>query len=126
MKKTIAIITLALFIILSWVIYTRRQSISVAPPAPIVVTVTPYRVDSVEGKLIATFQLTAKSPNISEMCVTTDQLLTCNWQPFLEFVKIPQVDLGESGNIYIKFKDDRGQESEIFSDTTNPAGPPNQ
>lgn len=68
-----------------------------------------------------TVHLSAESSvgNVTEMLIWSDTLSNTTWQPFESFVWLPLSDF-----VYVQFRDDMGNVSDIISDTPNPSGPP--
>ncbi len=68
-----------------------------------------------------TVHLTAYSSagNVTEMLIWTDTITNTIWQPYTPFVWLPVSDL-----VYARFRDEFGNESEIYSDTTDPVYTP--
>ena len=69
-----------------------------------------------------TVQFIAESArgNITQMMVWTDSNLAKKWQQFSTLLVLPI-----SENVYVKYRDDLNNESQIYSDTTIPKnGPP--
>lgn len=82
-----------------------------------------YRMDVDETeKLTLTVQLTATSQvgDVTEMLLWSDTLSNTMWMPFNQFVSLPSPD----DLVYVQFRDDQGNLTDVYSDTINPAGPP--
>jgi hypothetical protein len=69
-----------------------------------------------------TVELTAASSvgNVNEMVVWSDTISNTTWQSFTPFVWLPA-----SESVFARFRDDIGNVTGVYSDTINPAGPPN-
>lgn len=71
-----------------------------------------------------TVQFVAQSTkgNITEMMVWTDSNQTKNWQKFSTLLTLPVNE-----NVYVKYRDNLNNESQMYTDTTIPKnGPPQQ
>lgn len=69
-----------------------------------------------------TLELSAQSSAgaVSEMLIWTDTLDNTSWQPFTSYVELPISDY-----VFVRFRDQQGNESENKISTLNPAvGPP--
>jgi hypothetical protein len=90
-----------------------------AEESPIVGSVSIYRIN---GDTM-TVQLIAQSSegNVTSMKVWTDSNNDSQWRPFSALVKIPTSEF-----VYAQYLDDRGNLSQVYSDTIHPPqGPPN-
>lgn len=95
-----------------------KSSETVASPASVISgTVWVYT----RSAITMTLEVTASSSvgNISDMVIWSDNMPNTNWQPFTPFVWLPVSDW-----VYVRFRDDFGNVSEVYSDTINPVGPP--
>jgi hypothetical protein len=68
-----------------------------------------------------TFELAAFSPagNVTDMLVWTDALSNTIWQPFAQYVEVPL-----SAQLFVQFRDELGNISEIYSSSSLPEESP--
>lgn len=73
-------------------------------------------------ELTMTVEVTATSSvgDVSEMLVWSDSMSNTTWQPFTPFVWLPV-----SERVYVRFRDNLDNVTDVYSDTVNPKGPPN-
>jgi len=97
---------------------TTSYSGDIAPASVISGTVWLYT----RTELTMTVEITAASSvgNISEMLIWSDTMSNTTWQSFTPFVWLPV-----SESVYARFRDNLGNVTDVYSDTINPAGPPN-
>ena len=73
------------------------------------------------NEITMTLEVTASSKlgELTDMVMWSDSITNTNWQPFTPFVWMPASDF-----VYVQFRDDLGNVSDVYSDTINPFGPP--
>jgi hypothetical protein len=72
-------------------------------------------------EITMTMEITASSSlgSITDMVMWSDTISNTNWQSFTPFVWMPVSDF-----VYVRFRDNLGNVSDVYSDTINPFGPP--
>lgn len=80
-------------------------------------TATLYRTTN----LTMTVHLAAQSSvgNVTDMLIWSDTISNTIWQPFAPYVWLPLSDF-----VYARFRDNKGNISDVVSDTPNPSAPP--
>ena len=105
--------------------FNSGQSANDAIPSPIIssssaVSGTVWIYTRTE--LTMTVEITAASSVgiITDMLIWSDTMSNTTWQSFTPFVWLPV-----SNMVYASFRDNLGNVTDVYSDTINPAGPPN-
>ena len=134
----IGILALTLYFFVNSKSYKSAEP-TISTPSPIQESSQPITIptastitNAVTGKVIIysmgvdtmNVQFVAKTQagNITQMMVWTDTNPNKQWQKFSTFLNIPV-----SGNVYAQYRDNLGNESQIYTDTTDPKiSPPQQ
>lgn len=91
---------------------------------PIKGSIQIYHIDADSDSTIVSLEATSSMGTITEMKVWTDTQQNTNWMPYSKMHTVPFTG---RNIVYAQFRDDKGNISEVYSDTTYPQqGPPEQ
>ncbi len=84
-----------------------------------------YRIDEAPGRRMATLELNAQSTSgtVMEVLVWTDVTPRGIWQPFAQYITAP---IDNATTVSVKFEDEQGNLSPIYSATITPPPPTNR